>query len=128
MATVPAPLFISSRLMAALKIDDVGTLHLSAEGSDSEGRQQYRYVIEDSEGNELAEGNDLRSGCGDPVDYLDVMETLIGFLTACAESHPDGENADLFPEAVAIWADQHSDELAMAGYELSERDEGDYAT
>jgi hypothetical protein len=48
-------------------------------------------------------------------------------LDACGESYgyglrtgQSGENADLFPEQVAEWAYQNSDELSMLACELEE--------
>lgn len=120
MATVPQPLFISSRLMAALKVDDAGTLHVAELRRDHEGRIVYRYIIEDAEGRVLEEGSDLRSGAGADVDYRFAVTALLSFLGACAESWPDGENVDLFTAQAGEWAHQHSDELAMAQIELEE--------
>ncbi len=126
MTAVPAPLHISARLMAALTIEDVGTLHLHAEHRDAEGRVVYRYVVEDVDGTVLADGTDLSSGVGADTDYVATMGTLISFLTAAAESadYADGtgghgENADLFPAACVQWAQQHTDELEMSALDLS---------
>jgi hypothetical protein len=118
MPTVASPLYISGRLMAALKIDGAGTLHLHAEDRDGEGRVVYRYLIEDEQGTQLEEGRDLRSGVGAEVDYTSTMATLLSFLSAAAEAGQDGENSDLFSPAVREWAEQHSDEIAMAECDL----------
>lgn len=122
MAEVAAPLFISARLMAALKIDGAGTLHLEALGRDG-GRVTYRYVVEDEQGRILAQGNDLSSGVGASIDYRATMGTLLSFLGAAAESYdyraeyPDTSD-DLFPDACMEWAYMHADELAIAHMEL----------
>lgn len=111
---VPAPMFISSRLMAALRMDDGSTVHVSADG---------QWAVDGPSGVELGEstgGDEIGWGAGGFPGYAEAMSTLLSFLSACAESYPDGENADLFPVPVAKWADQHSDELSMAEFDLSE--------
>lgn len=115
---VPSPLFISGRLMAAYAVPNSGTFHVHAFERDGEGRVHYRYVIEDANGNELESGADLRSGVGDPVDYPRIMATLLSFLCAAAESHPDGENSNLFEPNTVEWAELNSDELSMAALEI----------
>jgi hypothetical protein len=125
MTNVETPLFISSRLMAALKIEGAGTLHLSHVGYTDGGRVRYQYVIEDADGTELESGQDLNSGVGSPVDYTATMATICSFLSAAAESYGyqmrtgrEGENADLFSPAVVEWAYQNANEITMAGYDL----------
>lgn len=78
------------------------------------GRVQYRWTI-------AADGQtwtaaDLRSGSGDDVDEVGMLESLAAFLCAFAEAqgYPDSENRDLFPEAVAPIADAYADEFASA--------------
>ncbi len=122
MAEIRHPLIISSRLMAALKLGDAGTLHLHAEGRTAEGRVQYLYVIEDGAGNVLEEDTSLSSGVGAEVDYLVAMCTLLGFLDAAGESSESSENSDLFGEPVMEWAREHSDEIGMWLATLSDPD------
>jgi hypothetical protein len=112
---IPAPLIISSRLMAAYKIEGVGTLHLEVHGRNHENRLSYHYVVEDAEGTVLDEGTDLSSGVGSDPDYLAMMETLLSFLGAAAER---GESAEGYPPALVEWAEQNSDELQMAAMEI----------
>lgn len=131
------PLFISGRLMAAVKVEDasghVGTLHLHAGDRDSEGRIVYHWLVEDAAGAVLGEGHDLRSGVREAIDYRGSMGTLCGFLSACGESYAykmrnptsTPENLDLFPEACAEWAYQNFDELSMLGIELEEGFDGE---
>lgn len=132
MLNVPAPLFISSRLMAAIKIDGGstgGTVHLHHDGQTPEGRQSYSWVVDDLDGTELGTGADVRSGVGDEPDYAEMMATLLNFLSAAAESyrHTMGggtsDNDTLFSPAVMEWAYMNSDELAMAVMDL--RGEGE---
>lgn len=78
----------------------------------------YRIAHADDPAIVLGEGDDLRSGSGAEIDLADTLGSLLGFLGAFLESWPDGENADLFPEAcAAIDADAVS---MLAGY-LEER-------
>jgi hypothetical protein len=126
-----APLFISARLMAAVKVGDgAGTLHISPVRRDGEDRVVWRYVIEDGHGTVLDEAADLWTGSGDPVDPRKAMAALVGYLGAAAEAYRVGmhgqasENADLFPPDVAEWAYMHDDELASLGLDLEEPDVG----
>jgi hypothetical protein len=116
------PLFISSRLMAAYRIENVGILHLHTLGRDDEGRVRYRYVIEDADGVELEDGDDLRSGVGASLDYPATMATLLAFLEHAAESNEanGGDGDHLFAWPVIEWARQHSDELGVARLDLDE--------
>lgn len=127
---VPAPMFISSRLMAAVRVDEGtetgGTIHISHAGTTREGRQRYSYVIEDATGKVLEEGSDINSGVGDEPNYGKAMATLLSFLTAAAESYEyemrggDSDNHDLFSPAVMEWAFMNSDELAELELELDQ--------
>lgn len=126
-----APLFISARLMAAVKVGDGGgTLHIAPVRRDGEGRVVWRYVIEDGDHVVLDEGADLRSGVGDGVDARKGMANLVGFLGAAAEAYrvemngQASENAGLFPPDVSEWAYMHDDELASLGLDLEEPDVG----
>lgn len=120
---VRAPLFISSRLMAALRLEDGSQIHLSASHRDSDGRVVYEWIIDDPDGRTVATGTDLRSGCYAEVNYTDTMGSLLSFLGACAESlayGPEGENADLFPVSAHAWITDHAEELDYLAYELGE--------
>ena len=80
---------------------------------DAEGRSVYRWAVGD-----MAQGEDLRTGVRLDHGPQAMLGTLASFLGACGESYPDGENADLFSPAVARWAAEHTDDLAMLSYEL----------
>ena len=91
----------------------------------SDNRDKFAYAIVLPDGSEH-HGDDLRSGCGG-CSLKEAAETLLSFLSACAESVAsarrsgrEGENADLFPVAVGEWADQNSDEIAMLEIESRE--------
>lgn len=101
-----------------------GTVHLRVErnGKDWERRTVYYYSITGS-GLDHRKYQDLCTGVDMDPGPLAMLATLLSFLTACAESYPDGENADLFPPPVAEWAAQHSDELAMLRFEIEGDDD-----
>lgn len=125
---VPHPMFISSRLMAAVRIegDQGGTVHLGHAGQNHEGRQVYSYVIEDASGAVLDEGSDLRSGVGETPEAASMMRSLLSFLTSAAESlryDDDGENVDLFARPCVEWAAMNSDELTCLERDLTPEEE-----
>lgn len=110
---VPNPAYISARLMAAVDVmrgeELQGTVSVICDGGND-----YRWRIDTRNGHET--GTDLRRPGAD--DYGEVLETLIMFLCAAAESYPDGENADLFREDIVKWAVENADELAMLGFDF----------
>jgi hypothetical protein len=126
--TLRPPLHISARLMAAVRVGDASTIHISPVRRDAEGRVVWRYIIEDHDRHVLDDAACLRSGTGDDIDPHKAMATLLGFLTAAAEAYsrsmygPHSENADLFPPDVTEWACRHDDELAAIALELTEAD------
>lgn len=83
-------------------------------------RVQYKWEVTDENLNVLGEGDDLRSGSGEDVNYPKMLAALCGFLAACGEAqrYPDSDNRDLFPPAVAEWAEANQDGLSMASEEL----------
>ncbi len=115
---VPAPLHISSRLMAALTIPGAGTVHVSADRRDGEGRVVYSYVLEDADGRHLVTGEDLRSGVGADVDYRATVGTLLSFLSAAAESSEGSESAEIFSPEVTAWARENATEIEGATLDL----------
>jgi hypothetical protein len=126
---VPRPLIIGSRLMAALPLEsermnepNIGTAHIDPVRRDSEGRVVYYYVVEDADHNVITEGTDLRSGCGDDVDLLGMMGSLLSFLSYYGEMG-DSTYEDISPEMVE-WCAQHSESLDYNRW-LVERDEDD---
>lgn len=114
MPEVRAPLFISSRLMAALKVGD-GTIHLSADHITSDGRLAYAYLVEDSTGATIHAGNDLCTGVGTTeVDYTAMMATFLAF----ADHDGDEYRAEMDGTPWQEWCYQNSDEIGMARCEL----------
>lgn len=118
---VTPPLFISSRLMAAIVIegDTGGIVNIEYAGTTRDGQHAYRWVIEGHDHTEIGQGDGPQTA-SDEANYTTAMETLLGFLEAGAESYRHtmsggtSDNSDLFPPAVMEWAYMNSDELAMA--------------
>ncbi len=115
------PLYISSRLMAALHVENAGTLHLLYEGQDDEGRCQYHYLVEDINHQVLHEGHDLRSGVGGEVNYSAMMDALLSFLLAYAEGYvfESTENSS-GDESFDEWCYLNDSELESAKLDLQE--------
>ena len=120
MQLLHAPMFIGSRLMAAVKVADGGTIHI--EPSRTEGLHTvWHYVIETAE-HGTHEDSDLRS----PIEDSDIhkaMSSLLSFLGAAAEAYRhemrtsrETENSDMFPDAINEWAYLYDTEL----FELQE--------
>lgn len=112
------PLCISSRLLPAVRIGDV-VISLVRITPDDDGRQRAHIVI-DGIGKRPYHDATMRSGCDGFAGPADIFSTFLAFLGACAESYPDGENADLFPPRVARWAAQYADEIGILRLDLDE--------
>lgn len=116
--TLTGPFIISARLMPAVKIGDA-TISIEYLSITSENRTRYRYHIDMPDAKSFT-GSDLKSGVGGG-SLQEGMCSLLSFLDACAESYPDGDNADLFPKRIAEWAQQNSDEIGMLRCEIEEQ-------
>lgn len=118
---IRSPFIITPRLMAGVKIGDA-FISIGQGERNSEGRTQYGIFIDLPDGSEH-EVTDLRSGC-QGGNLQEGMASLLSFLSAAAESYAykgmDGENSDLFPQAVTEWAYQNSDEISMLALEIEE--------
>jgi hypothetical protein len=112
--------FISSRLMAAYKLDDEHVVHVSRE-SVSDGRVSWHYVLERNDV-VIFEASDF----GTPSDttYGDAARDLVGFLTLQEGDTDDEYFAGYTPEQIA-WRDECAEYLAMFGMEDDEDDEDD---
>lgn len=116
---IDPPLTITSRLLAGLRMEGAGTVHVEPLHRDEDGRVVYRWYVDGPNGEELGCGEDIRSGAGDDVDYRETVGNLLAFLHACAESRRyGGEGAALFDEIVGAWAEQYDDAIEVALLEL----------
>lgn len=121
METLSPPVFISSRLAAAV---DVAGATVSVEPTgraDRHGKPEWKWYL-DVDGAEHS-GAELWGWGGS----AEMLKTLLAFMGACGESvnyrartGRGGDNADLFPPAVAEWCAAHDDELSAVGFELAE--------
>ena len=118
--TLKTPFLITSRLLPGVQISGA-FISIEDVGCNREGRTCYRWHIDFPTGSTFT-GNDLKSGCQGGT-LQEGMASLLSFLSAAAESYPDGENADLFPTAVTEWAYQNSDEISLLGIEIEEATE-----
>lgn len=117
--TIKSPCEITPRLLPGVRVGDATISIKHTSRRDSEGRLAFRYYIDLPDGGEYS-GADLRGSCGATPSLQSMLATLLGFLGACAESYPDGENANLFSKEVAEWAQQNSDEIACLRCEIEE--------
>lgn len=110
------PLYISSRLMTALHVENAGTLHLLYKGRNDEGRCRYLYAVTDIN-DQVIDEDLLFSGVGADVDYLRTMEALLSFLGHYAEEYRSTMTGEgTFEE----WCYLHDTELASAQLNLQE--------
>lgn len=124
--TLHKPFYISSRLMSALNVGGAD-IALQEYGVSSDGRTVWNWVIDLPDGQTFS-GHDLKSGVGGGT-LQEGFASLLSFLSAFAEARKyqerterESENADLFPEGLALWAMQHSDEITMLQMEIEESD------
>ncbi len=117
-----SPFIISARLLPAVNVAGA-TVSIDPTGRrNRDGKPEWRYFIDLPDGREF-DGADLY-GWGDAGAML---ETLLAFMGACGESvHYSrrtgraGDNAELFPPAVAEWCADNADALSVAGFECGE--------
>lgn len=112
------PFEITPRLMAGVRID--GTfISIEMGPRDFEGRNVYTYHIDLPKSRKGFTCSDLKSG-RQGGSLQEGMESLLSFMGACAESFPDGENANMFPRYIAEWCSNHEDEISMLQCEIQE--------
>jgi hypothetical protein len=118
------PCIITSRLCAGVKIADAEISIEYAKRPGSEGRTRYLWHIDLPD--KSFHDDDIQSGC-QGGDLRQGLESLLSFLDACGESvlygerHTvPGENAALFPPAVAQWASEHADAIGSVRIEIEE--------
>lgn len=112
--TLPPPFIITSHLAPGLKIGDATLSLLSCERGD-EGRHRAVFCL-DIPDNEPYYDRNMQSGCGGFKGGVEVFESFLSFMYACAESfdydeEKCGENADLFPAHIAAWCAENKNEI-----------------
>lgn len=114
-----SPFIISSRLLPAVSVAGATISIEPTSNRDHYGKPEWRWYVDLADGREF-DGAELY-GWGDAGAML---ETLLAFMGACGESvnyrdrhGSGGDNAELFPPAVAEWCGQNSDELAVAAFD-----------
>ena len=111
-----SPVMITARLMPGVKIGDAFVSIGYAGRKDHRGANVFRWFVD--LGDQEFSGDDLSGHVG----LQGGLEDLLCFLGAFAEAqgYPDSENRDMFPEGLAEWAQQNSDEIGMMQIELEE--------
>jgi len=113
-----APFFISSALAPAIKIGDT-TLSL-LEVKSSGDRDNAVFELQGPDIDYI--DSEMRSGHWGFKNTVEIFETFLSYMDACAESYPDGENADLFPPHVAAWCSEHRDDIGYARMDITDED------
>jgi len=104
---------------AIVSTDDGHTIFgVYTKGRDWEGRVVWNWQVE-AHGIGHFTGSGLCSGVGAEPDPREGLDSLLVFASAAGESWPDGENADLFPPALAEHFASISDDLAMLAMEVN---------
>ena len=96
----------------------------------SDNREVWTWYVDLADGEEFS-ASDLQTACGASATAQEMMETLLTFLGACAESikyndrsgrdqaDPDS-NSTLFPAGMHAWLTANSDEIDMMCLDLDE--------
>ena len=123
---IKSPFIIGSALSPALKIGD-STLHLTDVQVAEEGRDRATFLLVTPEFE--YEDDQLRSGVGGFRGTVGIFESFLSFLSAAAESlryrivtGVKGENEDLFPHHVSVWAAYNKDAIEMAIADITNED------
>jgi hypothetical protein len=100
-----------------MKSVDIDGVTISVENTDrytTDNRSIFEWAITIDE--VVYSEADLKSGCGADPSETEMLETLLSFLGAAAESYRydgmEGENSQLFPEPVVKWAAEHEDAIS----------------
>lgn len=110
------PVFISSRLMAAVSIGGAEVSVGPTGRTDRDGKPVWNWIVELEDG-ETFSGSDLAGY----DDHNGMLGTLLAFLGAFAEARrPDSDNRSLFPDGLRAWAEENSDEIGMTRLEIEE--------
>ena len=115
------PFIITSRLLVGLKIGSA-IVSLGEITDSNNGRIRYHFIF-DISGEETFRDNSIQSGCfgGRPVEgFIALLSSLSAAVESYNYSGMDGENSDLFPERILIWADQNDSEIQLLQCEFEE--------
>jgi len=123
------PFFISSRLCAAVTIGGA-TISIEPNGDYSaDNREVWTWYVDLADGAEFS-ASDLKTGCGASATAQEMMETLLTFMGACAESikyhtprpmaTDDDSAMSLFPAGMHAWLTANSDAIDMMCLDLEE--------
>ena len=120
------PFIVGSTLSPALKIGD-STLHLTDVQVAEEGRDRATFLLVTPEFE--YQDDQLRSGTGGFISTVAAFDAFLSFLSAAAESlryrivtGVKGENEDLFPHHVNVWAAYNKDAIEMTICEITNED------
>ena len=123
---IKPPFIITSTLNPGLKIGD-STLHLTDAQVAEEGRDRATFLLVTPEFE--YEDDQMRSGVGGFRGTVGIFESFLSFLNAAAESlryhivtGVKGENEDLFPHHVRVWAAYNKDAIEMAIADITNED------
>ena len=126
MTLLKSPFIIGSTLSPALKIGD-STLHLTDVQLAEQGRDRATFLLVTPEFEYV--DDQLRSGVGGFISTVSAFDAFLSFLEAAAESlryrivtGVKGENEDLFPHHVNVWAAYNKDAIEMAICEITNED------
>jgi len=109
---IQPPMIITPRLLPGVKIEDGFISIEKTEKTEGRGKPIWRWFVD------IPEGEFTRDDLAGCEGHRGMMESMLAFLEAAAESYPDGENADLFPIPVVEWAQHNSDEICMIRTEI----------
>lgn len=107
---------ISSRLMAAYRLDAEHVIHVHRDRVDSDGRIYWAYVLERN-GRPIFKGADFSTP--HDVSYGEAARGVLGFLTL-GEHDTDAEYFETYTPRQLTWRDECAEDLAL--YAMDEDD------
>ena len=120
------PFIITSTLSPGLKIGD-SNLHLTDVQVAEDGRDRATFLLVTPEFEYV--DDQMRSGVGGFRGTVDIFESFLSFLGAAAEglrhhivTGVKGDNEDLFPHHVNVWAAYNNDEISMLRWSIIDED------
>lgn len=126
MKLLKSPFIITSTLSPGLKIGD-SNLHLTDVQVAEDGRDRATFLLVTPEFEYV--DDQMRSGVGGFRGTVEIFESFLSFLEAAAESiryhivtGVRGENEDIFPHHVNVWAAYNKDAIDMAICDITDED------